>query len=44
MKCNRKINEDIAKPDGFMDLHSISHESCIQRVLQMTYELEQDLK
>jgi glycine cleavage system P protein (glycine dehydrogenase) subunit 2 len=44
MKYNPKINEDIAKLDGFKDLHPISPESCIQGSLQLMWELEQDLK
>src|SRR5919112_596516 len=44
MKYNPKINEDIARLDGFKDLHPLSHESCIQGSLQLMWELEQDLK
>jgi glycine dehydrogenase subunit 2 len=44
MKYNPKINEDIAKLDGFKDLHPLSHESCIQGSLQLMWEFEQDLK
>jgi glycine dehydrogenase subunit 2 len=44
MKYNPKINEDVAKLDGFKDLHPLSHESCIQGSLQLMWELEQDLK
>jgi glycine dehydrogenase subunit 2 len=44
MKYNPKINEDIARLDGFIDLHPLSHESCIQGSLQLMWEFEQDLK
>ncbi len=44
MKYNPKINEDIARLGGFMDLHPLSHESCTQGSLQLMWEFEQDLK
>jgi glycine dehydrogenase subunit 2 len=44
MKYNPKVNEDIAKLDGFRELHPLSHESCIQGALRLFWELEQDLK
>jgi glycine dehydrogenase subunit 2 len=44
MKYNPKINEDIARLDGFKDLHPFSNESCIQGSLQLMWKLEQDLK
>jgi glycine cleavage system P protein (glycine dehydrogenase) subunit 2 len=44
MKYNPKINEDIARLDGFKDLHPLSPESCIQGSLQLMWEFEQDLK
>jgi glycine dehydrogenase subunit 2 len=44
MKYNPKINEDVARLDGFKDLHPLSNESCIQGSLQLMWELEQDLK
>jgi glycine dehydrogenase subunit 2 len=44
MKYNPKINEDVARLDGFKDLHPLSDESCIQGSLQLMWELEQDLK
>jgi glycine dehydrogenase subunit 2 len=44
MKYNPKINEDIARLDGFIHLHPFSHESCIQGSLQLMWEFEQDLK
>jgi glycine dehydrogenase subunit 2 len=44
MKYNPKINEDLARLDGFMDLHPLSNESCIQGSLQLMWEFEQDLK
>jgi len=44
MKYNPKINEDLARLDGFIDLHPLSNESCIQGSLQLMWEFEQDLK
>ena len=44
MKYNPKINEDVARLDGFKDLHPLSNENCIQGSLQLMWELEQDLK
>jgi glycine dehydrogenase subunit 2 len=44
MKYNPKINEDVARLDGFRDLHPLCHESCIQGSLELMWELEQDLK
>ena len=44
MKYNPKVNEDVARLDGFKDLHPLSNESCIQGSLQVMWELEQDLK
>jgi len=40
MKYNPKINEDIARLEGFMQLHPLSHQSCIQGSLQMMWKLE----
>ena len=42
MKYNPKINEDMARLEGFSQLHPLSHESCIQGSLQLMWELEQD--
>ncbi len=44
MKYNPKINEDVARLEGFKELHPLSNESCIQGSLQLMWELEQDLK
>jgi glycine dehydrogenase subunit 2 len=44
MKYNPKINENIARLEGFVELHPLSHESCIQGSLQLMWELEQDFK
>ena len=41
MKYNPKINEDIARLEGFTRLHPLSHESCNQGSLQLMWELEQ---
>lgn len=42
MKYNPKINEDVARLDGFSQLHPLSPESCIQGSLQLMWELEQE--
>jgi glycine dehydrogenase subunit 2 len=44
MKYNPRINEDIARLEGFQKLHPLSNEDCIQGSLQLMWELEQDLK
>lgn len=44
MKYNPKINEDVAKLEGFRDLHPFSKEDCVQGALQLMWELEQHLK
>src|SRR4029079_9027710 len=42
MKYNPKINEDVARLEGFSQLHPLSPENCIQGSLQLMWELEQD--
>lgn len=44
MKYNPKINEDMAKLDGFAALHPHSSEECIQGALELMWKLEQQLK
>jgi glycine dehydrogenase subunit 2 len=44
MKYNPKINEDVAKLEGFRDLHPFSTVDCVQGALQLLWELEQQLK
>lgn len=44
MKYNPKINEDIAKLESFMQLHPLSHQSCIQGSLQLMWELGEYFK
>ena len=44
MKYNPKINEDLARLEGFRDLHPLSPEDCAQGALQLKWELEHDLK
>ena len=44
MKYNPKINEDIAKLEGFMQLHPLSPQSCIQGSLQLMWELGEYFK
>ncbi len=43
MKYNPKVNEDIARLDGFTTLHPYLDESLAQGALQLMYELEKDL-
>ena len=43
MKYNPKINEDVARYDGFANVHPLQAESCIQGSLQVMYELEKSL-
>lgn len=43
MKYNPKINEDVARLEGFADLHPLAHESWLQGALQLYWELEQYL-
>ena len=44
MKYNPKINEDIARLEGFMQLHPLSPQSCIQGSLQLMWELGEYFK
>jgi glycine dehydrogenase subunit 2 len=44
MKYNPKINEDVAKLDGFIGLHPHSVDECAQGTLELMWELEQCLK
>lgn len=44
MKYNPKINEDVARLEGFRDLHPLSNENFAQGALQVMWELEQQLK
>jgi glycine dehydrogenase subunit 2 len=43
MKYNPKVNEDVAKLEGFLSLHPYSPEELSQGSLQLMYELEQYL-
>ena len=43
MKYNPKINEDVAKYDGFANVHPLQSESTVQGSLQVMYELEKSL-
>lgn len=43
MKYNPKINEDVARYDGFANVHPLQSECCIQGSLQVMYELEKSL-
>lgn len=44
MKYNPKVNEDMARLDGFAALHPHSSEECIQGALELMWRLEQQLK
>lgn len=43
MKYNPKINEDVARLDGFSRIHPYQAEETVQGALQLLYELQQDL-
>lgn len=43
MKYNPKINEDLARLDGFSALHPLSPGNCTQGALQLMYEIKQYL-
>lgn len=43
MKYNPKINEDVARLEGFADLHPFAPESWMQGALQLMFELERYL-
>jgi len=43
MKYNPKINEDVARLEGFADLHPLAPVGWMQGALQLMYELEQYL-
>lgn len=43
MKYNPKINEDVARYDGFANVHPYQSEDCVQGSLQVMYELEKSL-
>jgi glycine cleavage system P protein (glycine dehydrogenase) subunit 2 len=44
MKYNPKINEDVAKTEGFRNIHPLSPEEYIQGSLQLMWELKEYLK
>lgn len=43
MKYNPKINEDVARYDGFASVHPYQSQECVQGSLQVMYELEKSL-
>lgn len=43
MKYNPKINEDIARLEGFSRIHPYQSEETVQGALQLMYELQEDL-
>jgi glycine dehydrogenase subunit 2 len=43
MKYNPKVNEDVARLEGFTQIHPYQPESTVQGALQLLYELQQDL-
>jgi glycine dehydrogenase subunit 2 len=44
MKYNPKINEDVARLEGFSQLHPLSYKSCIQGSLQFHCNLQREHK
>ncbi|WP_208558607.1 aminomethyl-transferring glycine dehydrogenase subunit GcvPB [Marinilactibacillus kalidii] len=44
MKYNPKINEDVARYDGFTAIHPLQAPETVQGALQLLYELQEDLK
>lgn len=44
MKYNPKINEKVAKMEGFLNIHPYQDESSVQGILKILYELGEDLK
>ncbi|MFS8579877.1 MAG: aminomethyl-transferring glycine dehydrogenase subunit GcvPB, partial [Novibacillus thermophilus] len=43
MKYNPKVNEDVARYDGFARIHPYQPEDTVQGALQLLYELQRDL-
>lgn len=43
MKYNPKINEDVARLEGFSRIHPYQREETVQGALQLLYELQEDL-
>ena len=43
MKYNPKVNEDVARYDGFAHIHPYQPEDTVQGALQLLYELQRDL-
>ena len=44
MKYNPKVNEDIARLDGFANIHPLQNPETTQGALQLMYGLQEDLK
>lgn len=44
MKYNPKVNEDIARMDGFMNIHPLQDPATVQGALKLMYDLQEDLK
>lgn len=44
MKYNPKINEDVARLDGFSNVHPLQPEESVQGALQVMYDLKESLK
>lgn len=44
MKYNPKINEDMARLDGFANIHPLQSEDTVQGALQLMYELERTME
>jgi len=43
MKYNSRLNEKVARIDGFAGLHPLAPEECSQGALELIYKLQQDL-
>ncbi|WP_203361776.1 aminomethyl-transferring glycine dehydrogenase subunit GcvPB [Bacillus sp. REN10] len=44
MKYNPKINEDVARFDGFAHIHPLQQEETVQGALELMYDLQEHLK
>ncbi|WP_100331543.1 aminomethyl-transferring glycine dehydrogenase subunit GcvPB [Bacillus xiapuensis] len=44
MKYNPKINEDVARLDGFAHIHPLQQEETVQGALELMYDLQEHLK
>lgn len=44
MKYNPKINEDVARYEGFTSIHPLQNSATVQGALELMYQLQEDLK